>query len=112
MECNTRSVVSLHYHQAVVVPPSPHAAAPLAPVPSVAVPQDELDMELKRVHALEHACNGYCNLANEEHLVSVHESLAEHKLLAVVLEEQREMYMYLMHEYVMCPPHCVHVHTP
>ena len=72
MECNTRSVVSLHYHQAVVVPPSPHAAAPLAPVPSVAVPQDELDMELKRVHALEHACNGYCNL-----------------------------YMYLMHEYVM-----------
>lgn len=55
-----------------MVPPSPHAAAPLAPVPSVAVPQDELDMELKRLHALEHACNGYCQLADEEHLVSVY----------------------------------------
>ena len=58
--------------QVVLVPPSPHAAAPLVPVASLAVPQDELDMELKKVHALEHACNDYCHLADEEHLVSVH----------------------------------------
>ena len=57
------------YHQKAQLP----QAVPLIVSPSpAAVPQCELDVELRRMHALEHACNGRngpCCLSNEDNLV-------------------------------------------